>query len=63
MRELVHHANNNLIALHQMLISLYEIGFSNNHSNNYSNEILLTELYMLFESKDYKLRLSRDHIM
>lgn len=35
---------------------------SNNHSNNYSNEILLTELYMLFESKGYKLRLSRDYI-
>jgi hypothetical protein len=32
------------------------------YSINYSNEILLTELYLSFEDKGYKLRLSRDYI-
>lgn len=31
-------------------------------SISYSNEILLTELYLSFEDKGYKLRLSRDYI-
>lgn len=31
-------------------------------SISYSNEILLTELYLSFEGKGYKLRLSRDYI-